>query len=764
MIQSADDLHANLKTLSPSRANLQRYGGRGSCHDSFSNFDCENNRMTIGSEMMVRNQSSRQSILIMGFCVIGWLCLDFSNALADEATNGVASVALLGAKKLALLPNLVVLPTSPLLDLDLELRPVNPMSLPSGSQTWEYPAIVSPVRNVEPSSAKPVGVGEIATGGNTIALSISLPSFSGAADVYFGIYSAALDQTNIFLLNSDHTLQPSSVGIVPWKANTTGNVSEAFFGEIPISALPSGTYDFFLAVTPAGSGNWSSYYLWKTSVSIIRMLLPGNITVVEPGFGLVSGTIPPVSLLAGDLDIGWTRAVQVLDIAPLVKRKATGFRVKVRSTFSYTVNVKIKLTLPSDQWSFITGSGYTVARLPGGWQWPEKWGPVPIQPGDNEIMLPYIPPGQESAPVSAANPAGIISGDCTINGCGPDVRVLPVPKADYVSYGLEIDPDNEVAETNEGNNATSTSLIQAQGMYGWNFLFVPTNYLGDPGPARLDRMEATAKASIEYLLGTFPIGDMNIKYQIMPAATSGACPDIPGDTCGYSINWPAGESRSDFFTRLKQMADSKGYSYDFIVAVSRGGGGGTGGHNDAAFIGDESGMGILAHEFNHAVTGMGDIYSQDCLVGWDEAYCEHSDGSREYCCNMSIPQVSQGPYCFNGSYGETICDDTPVAKDCAETCSDWASCNTECLSICGDGTVYHGPDCRVRHPSSKGVWANRWVQIDSKMNYFMDCNWPAAASFPHYWMILGSTTQHCNKTAFQDGYFNLLKNSRFKAP
>ncbi len=718
--------------------------------------------MTKGGKMMGRKQSARLSILIFGFCLIGWLGFDLSNALADDATNGVDSVELVSAKKPALLPNLVVLPTSPLLDLEHVIIAVKAMSPPAGSQYWEYPAVVSPVRNADPSSAKPIGMGDAATGGKTIALSISLPLFSQAADVYFGIYSAALHPTDLFLLKSDNTFQMSSAGTVPWKSNTKGNMTEALFGEIPLSALPAGTYDFYLAVTPAGSGNWNNYYLWKTSFSIVHILLPGNMVAIDFLPWATNNSLY-YSLQPGDLDIRWTRAVQVLDIAPLVKWKATGFRVKVRSTFAYTVNVKIKLTLPSDQWSFITGSGYTLARLPSGWQWPEKWGPVPIEPGDNEIMLPYIPPGQEGAAVSLANPAGVISGDCTFKGCGPDVRVLPVPKADHVRYELELDPDNELAETNEGNNTTSTSFIQAQGMYGWNFLFVPTNNLADPGPARLDRMEATAKASIEYLLGTFPIGDMNIKYQIMPATTTGPCTDIPGETCGYSITWPVGESRYDFFTRLKQLADSKGYAYDFIVAVSRGGGGGTGGHDDAAFVGDAAGSGILAHEFNHAVTGMGDIYSLDCLAGWDEAYCEHPDGSREYCCIMSIPQASQGPYCYTGDYGETICDDTPVAKDCAETCSDWASCNTDCLSLCGDGTVYHGPDCRVRHPSSTGVWANRWVQIDSKMNYFMDCNWPAAASFPHYWMILGSTTEHCNQTAFQDGYFNLVKNSRFKA-
>jgi hypothetical protein len=32
------------------------------------------------------------------------------------------------------------------------------------------------------------------------------------------------------------------------------------------------------------------------------------------------------------------------------------------------------------------------------------------------------------------------------------------------------------------------------------------------------------------------------------------------------------------------------------------------------------------------MTGMKDIYSLDCLVEWDEAYCEHPDGSRDYYC------------------------------------------------------------------------------------------------------------------------------------
>jgi hypothetical protein len=46
--------------------------------------------------------------------------------------------------------------------------------------------------------------------------------------------------------------------------NTIGNTKQTVFGNIPLFALPEGTYHLFMAVTPAGAGNLNICYLWWT--------------------------------------------------------------------------------------------------------------------------------------------------------------------------------------------------------------------------------------------------------------------------------------------------------------------------------------------------------------------------------------------------------------------------------------------------------------------------------------------------------------------
>ncbi|MBI5641364.1 MAG: fibronectin type III domain-containing protein [Nitrospirae bacterium] len=49
----------------------------------------------------------------------------------------------------------------------------------------------------------------------------------------------------------------------------TGPIAEGLFGDIPVSALPPGPYDFYIAITPAGG--WDGYYLWQTQVNILSL-------------------------------------------------------------------------------------------------------------------------------------------------------------------------------------------------------------------------------------------------------------------------------------------------------------------------------------------------------------------------------------------------------------------------------------------------------------------------------------------------------------
>lgn len=136
------------------------------------------------------------------------------------------------------------------------------MALPEAQETFSYPPFAFPVPNILPEEAKPVGVGPVASGGSNVSLRVDLPRLSGPSDVYFGISAPAIDPVNIYLLRPDNTFQNVSAGLVPWNANTSGPLVESLFGVAAVSTLPSGIYDLYLAVAPAG--RIDNYYLWST--------------------------------------------------------------------------------------------------------------------------------------------------------------------------------------------------------------------------------------------------------------------------------------------------------------------------------------------------------------------------------------------------------------------------------------------------------------------------------------------------------------------
>jgi hypothetical protein len=230
--------------------------------------------------------------------------------------------------------------------------------------------------------------------------------------------------------------------------------------------------------------------------------------------------------------------------------------------------------------------------------------------------------------------------------------------------------------------------------------------------------------------------------------------------------------------------------YDFGVAVTCAGGGATLGHSTSVFVGRNSGLVTLAHEFNHAVTGMEDIYSLDCFAVWDEAYCELADGSRTYCCQVdgyAIPDGHTGTNCsIDQASGEVTC--SQETKICTQGCQcsiyrrpdepnpcletnasgqyviaecDWDCCRNTCAANCQNGVVYSGPDGRIWHPASSGFWVNAWLPADG-LTYVMDI--PDGPAFPHKWMRLGNTVQHCSGDVFSDGYLNLLASPMFLDP
>jgi plastocyanin len=141
------------------------------------------------------------------------------------------------------------------------------MALPQSQLVFSPAPSSTPVLNADPALANPIGLGSVASGGNTLDISIGTVGFSGSADVYFAVFSPQVLGNDIFLYTGTTFVTFSQEGLVPWIANTTGPLDQNLFGAIPLSALPSGDYTLFFAVAPAGS-QLATFYIWSAVFTV----------------------------------------------------------------------------------------------------------------------------------------------------------------------------------------------------------------------------------------------------------------------------------------------------------------------------------------------------------------------------------------------------------------------------------------------------------------------------------------------------------------
>ena len=176
------------------------------------------------------------------------------------------------------------------------------MPLPSGSQFYTYPPVESPVIHPDPSQAKPIGVGDVISA-HDLTLRIGLDSFASPVDIYVAIYAPAV-LPDLLLIHSNGNLAPLSAGFSPWRAGTSGPVSEGLLGTIPLPLLPSGDYGFYLLVAPAGTQAASlgdNCYLWVTSVGNLRAL-----DVSEKAASLFGGDVNAAAAILMGLGNGYS--------------------------------------------------------------------------------------------------------------------------------------------------------------------------------------------------------------------------------------------------------------------------------------------------------------------------------------------------------------------------------------------------------------------------------------------------------------------------
>jgi glucose/arabinose dehydrogenase/plastocyanin len=148
---------------------------------------------------------------------------------------------------------------------------VNPSALipvPSTPQAFPFFQAGAPLLSGDPSQAEPIGLGPVATGGNMLNIEIGLNQFAGPVDVYLAVFAPSLNPEILVLTPSG--LQPLSAGLTPWLQSTTGPLAVALLQSFPLSALPQGSYTFFLAAAPPA--DTSVFYLWMTGFTFSSQL------------------------------------------------------------------------------------------------------------------------------------------------------------------------------------------------------------------------------------------------------------------------------------------------------------------------------------------------------------------------------------------------------------------------------------------------------------------------------------------------------------
>jgi len=123
-------------------------------------------------------------------------------------------------------------------------------------------------------TARPVGIGSFAGGGDVISLQLKTPQFIDVVDVYAAIYAPAIDGSNLYLFTVNG-LKPLSAGLTPWKKGVR-SAEGVLLDDFPASRLPAGSYTIYVLITPGGSTD--AYYLWASSFTV-----PAAVTATASG-------------------------------------------------------------------------------------------------------------------------------------------------------------------------------------------------------------------------------------------------------------------------------------------------------------------------------------------------------------------------------------------------------------------------------------------------------------------------------------------------
>jgi hypothetical protein len=169
--------------------------------------------------------------------------------------------------------------------------PTSGIPLPTGKKVFTYNAVPTPVLSSDPAAAKPIGVGSVANGGNTVDISVNIGPFASPVDISLALYAVGVDSGEVYLLNQWNSFESVHYAVAArsrrngasedegdgenssdknenltlWKMNVTG-VNQHVYGPSPVTNLPSGPYILVLGAVPAGPGDKdeSPSYHWVT--------------------------------------------------------------------------------------------------------------------------------------------------------------------------------------------------------------------------------------------------------------------------------------------------------------------------------------------------------------------------------------------------------------------------------------------------------------------------------------------------------------------
>ncbi|MCK4378374.1 MAG: hypothetical protein KAW01_03475, partial [Deltaproteobacteria bacterium] len=146
-----------------------------------------------------------------------------------------------------------------------------PVTPPTGVQIYTF----SPVENPDildfyhvstPSKIKPIGIGNIVTGGNTMNISFDVPNFTEPMNIYFAVVIQALPN-DLFLYGADKSWHHyNTEGLIAAIENKTWSSKVTTLENIDITVLPETTFNLFLVA--AKGADLSNAYIWNTSYEV----------------------------------------------------------------------------------------------------------------------------------------------------------------------------------------------------------------------------------------------------------------------------------------------------------------------------------------------------------------------------------------------------------------------------------------------------------------------------------------------------------------